>query len=226
MFTTMFSQWTPLFVMCRILCTIILGTLIGIDRGTKRRGGGARTNVTVCVGATLIMLLEQYLHILYPDSVNITRIAAQVVSGVGFLGAGTILVADQHIKGLTSAASIWTSACIGLAVGIGLVDVAVILTVIWLIVLHLIPAIESAAFKRSRYMSLYLEVEKGKSISNISKKLKTDGCDMDTFYVNKPKVKGQNFQIITTFSIPKKINKDEYINELREMPEIESVDEM
>ena len=59
MFTTMFSQWTPLFVMCRILCTIILGTLIGIDRGTKRRGGGARTNVTVCVGATLIMLLEQ-----------------------------------------------------------------------------------------------------------------------------------------------------------------------
>lgn len=226
MFTIFFSEWTPLCVCSRILCSLFLGTIIGIDRGAKRRGGGARTNITVCLGATLVMLLEQYLYILFPNSVNLTRIAAQVVSGVGFLGAGTILVADHHVKGLTSAASIWTSACIGLATGIGMLDVSVLLTLFWLVGLHIVPFIEERAYKHSRYVTLFMEIEKGKAISIISRKLKDDGCAIDTFHVDKPKAKGQNFQIITTFSVPRNVNKDEYINALREMNEIEAVDEM
>lgn len=113
-----------------------------IDRGVKRRGGGARTTITVCLGATMIMIMEQYMEQLYPDRFDISRIAAQVISGVGFLGAGSILISGHQIKGLTSAASIWTCACIGLAVGIGLIDGAVVLTVCWLIGVHMIPYIE------------------------------------------------------------------------------------
>ena len=128
MFTMRFSEWTWQNIFVRILSALVLGIVIGIDRGVKRRGGGARTTITVCLGAAMVMLMEQYLEALYPERLDISRIAAQVISGVGFLGAGSILVSGHQIKGLTSAASIWTCACIGLAVGIGFLDGAVILT--------------------------------------------------------------------------------------------------
>ena len=108
MFTTRYSGWTGQNILIRIAISLALGIVIGIDRGAKRRGGGARTTITVCLGATMVMLLEQYLEEIYPERFDISRIAAQVVSGVGFLGAGSILVSGHQIKGLTSAASIWT----------------------------------------------------------------------------------------------------------------------
>ena len=132
MFTLSFSAWTWENILIRIIVSLILGMVVGIDRGAKRRGGGARTTITVCLGATMVMLLEQYLETLYPGRLDISRIAAQVISGVGFLGAGSILVSGHQIKGLTSAASIWACACIGLGVGIGFLDGAVILTILWL----------------------------------------------------------------------------------------------
>ena len=112
MFTMRFSEWTWQNIFVRIVFSLVLGIVIGIDRGAKRRGGGARTTITVCLGAAMVMLMEQYLEALYPERLDISRIAAQVISGVGFLGAGSILVSGHQIKGLTSAASIWTCALV------------------------------------------------------------------------------------------------------------------
>ena len=151
MFTMRFSEWTWQNIFVRIVFSLVLGIVIGIDRGAKRRGGGARTTITVCLGAAMVMLMEQYLEALYPERLDISRIAAQVISGVGFLGAGSILVSGHQIKGLTSAASIWTCACIGLAVGIGFLDGAVILTAVWLFGVHMVPWIERKVYRYSRY---------------------------------------------------------------------------
>lgn len=226
MFTTRFSDWTWQNIFVRMLLSLVIGIVIGIDRGAKRRGGGARTTITVCLGATLVMLIEQYLEELYPERLDISRIAAQVVSGVGFLGAGSILVSGHQIKGLTSAASIWTCACIGLAVGIGFVDGAVFLTAMWLIGVHLAPYIEDRVYKYSRYMTLYVEVEDGKAITNVSRQLKESNCFVDSFYVDKPKAKGQHFQVVVTFRIPGRINRDEYIRTLQRLKGVVSVDEI
>ncbi|MDE7476620.1 MAG: MgtC/SapB family protein, partial [Lachnospiraceae bacterium] len=196
------------------------------DRGAKRRGGGARTKITVCLGAAMVMLMEQYIEELYPERLDISRIAAQVISGVGFLGAGSILVSGHQIKGLTSAASIWTCACIGLAVGIGFIDGAVFLTVIWLVGVHLAPYIEDRVYKYSRYMTLYVEVEDGKAITNVSRQLKEGNCFVDSFYVDKPKAKGQHFQIVVTLQIPRKMNRDEYLHTLQKIKGVLSVDEI
>ena len=212
--------------MIRMVVSLVLGTVIGIDRGAKRRGGGVRTIITVCLGATMIMLLEQYLEALYPGRLDISRIAAQAISGVGFLGAGSILVSGHRIKGLTFAASIWTCACVGLAVGIGFIDGAVILTVLWLAGVHFVPYIESKVYKHSRYMTLYIEATSGKEITNITQKLNEDQCFIDIFVVDKPKAKGQYFQIMTTFRIPKGVNKNAYLQTLREMEGVGIINEL
>ena len=136
MFFTCLTEWTPGNLILRIVVSLILGSLIGIDRGAKKRGGGARTDAAVCLGATLVMMTAQYIEIVFPGKADMARLAAQVISGVGFLGAGSIIISGHQIKGLTSAASIWICACIGLAAGIGFVDGAVILTLILLSVLE------------------------------------------------------------------------------------------
>lgn len=226
MFTTGFSDWTWQNILIRIIISLVIGIVIGIDRGVKRRGGGARTTITVCLGATMVMLLEQYLEELYPERLDISRIAAQVISGVGFLGAGSILVSGHQIKGLTSAASIWTCACIGLAVGIGFVDGAAFLTVMWLAGVHMVPYIEDRVYKHSRYMTLYVEVEDGKAITNVSRLLKERNCFIDSFYVDKPKAKGQHFQIVVTLRIQKKRNREEFLHALQNLKGVLAVDEI
>lgn len=226
MFFTGFSEWTGLNVLIRIVVSLVIGTVIGIDRGAKRRGGGARTTISVCLGATMVMLLEQYMEQIYGSDVDITRIAAQVVSGVGFLGAGSILVSGHQIKGLTSAASIWTCACIGLAIGIGFLDGAVILTLFWLAGIHVAPFIESRIYRHLRYMTIYIELEDGKTINAVSRKLKEDHCRIDTFNVDKPKAKGQQYQVTTTFCVQRGVNKEEYLRSLQEMTGVSSISEV
>ena len=226
MLTLLFSDWNWGNILIRMIVSLVIGMIIGIDRGAKRRGGGARTTITVCLGATMVMLLEQYLEALYPGRLDISRIAAQVISGVGFLGAGSILVSGHQIKGLTSAASIWTCACIGLAVGIGFIDGAVILTGLWLAGVHLVPYIENRVYRHSRYMTLYIEVATGHEITLLSRKLKEDLCFIDTFVVDKPKAKGQYFQIVTTFKIPKGVHRDEYLRILQELNGVGTINEL
>lgn len=226
MMWTDFSDWTPENIMIRIMVSILLGLFIGLDRGVKRRGGGARTTTTVCLGATLVMLLEQYMRLMFPDMGDMTRMAAQVISGVGFLGAGMILVSGRHIKGLTSAAGIWFSACVGLAVGIGFLDGAVVITLLLVLILHLIPAIERKIYAHSRYMTLHMELEEDKLVTEIFHKLKEDGCLIDTFDADKPKAKRLPRVVDTVILIPKKRAKDDYLMELRAIPGVISVEDM
>ena len=160
MFFADISAWTLRNIVIRLVTAMALGGLIGIDRGAKRRGGGARTDSAVCIGAALVMMTGQYIEIRWPGLADISRMASQVVSGVGFLGAGSILVSGHQVKGLTSAAGIWLSACIGLAVGIGFVDGAVLATLVLLAGLHLLPLLEEKIYQYSRYVILYVEAEK------------------------------------------------------------------
>ena len=106
-------------VMFRLFSALVIGVLIGYDRSKKGSPAGVKTHSLVCIGAALVMLTGEFCNIKYGQS-DITRMAAQVISGIGFLGAGTILVTGKHqIKGLTSAAGIWFSACVGIAIGAG-----------------------------------------------------------------------------------------------------------
>ena len=130
---------TYLAIVVRILAAVILGGIIGLERGLKNRPAGLRTYMLVCVGSCLIMLTNQYIYQMYNVG-DPVRMGAQVVSGIGFLGAGTIVVTRRNqIKGLTTAAGLWAAAAVGLAVGIGLYEAAILGGLVIFLVLSLVP---------------------------------------------------------------------------------------
>ena len=118
-----------LSLIIRAVIAILCAGLIGYDRHTRGAPAGLRTHILVCVGAMIVMSTGQFTALEY-GSTDITRIGAQVVSGIGFLGAGSIIVTrDHHISGLTTAAGLWASACIGLAIGVGFYEGALVGTI-------------------------------------------------------------------------------------------------
>lgn len=106
-------------ILSRLLIAAVAGALIGIEREYRGHPAGFRTHLLVCVGAALIMLTNIYLCGTYVGTTDVTRMAAQIVSGIGFLGAGAIIRSGANIRGLTTAATLWISAAIGIAAGAG-----------------------------------------------------------------------------------------------------------
>ena len=93
-----FAQWSIQNMFLRVIAATILGGIIGLDRGMKHRGAGTKTITVVCLGATLVMLTEQYIQVNFPGLANMGRQAAQVISGVGFIGVGTIIeIGRAHV---------------------------------------------------------------------------------------------------------------------------------
>lgn len=149
-------------VVLRLTLAILLGGAIGLERGRKNRPAGFRTYMMVCMGSVLTMLLGQYLSVLAGNQglqTDMTRISAQVINGIGFLGAGTILVTEkQQVKGLTTAAGLWASACMGLALGAGFYECVVLAFLLIILVVLLLPKIEAFLIAKSRNMDFYVEV--------------------------------------------------------------------
>lgn len=152
-------------VLLRLLLAILFGGIIGIDRGRKRRPAGLRTHMLVSLGAALVMVTNQYVAEQYVLG-DPSRLGAQVISGIGFLCAGTIIVTqNQHVKGLTTAAGLWCSACMGLAVGIGFYEgaaIACFLTVLIVIAMH---RLDNRVLSRSKVMELYVEMRSDAPLS-------------------------------------------------------------
>ncbi len=176
-----------LSTLIRLAAAVICGGLLGIERGQKKRPAGLRTYIVVCLGSTLAMLVNQYIY----QSFGIqdpTRIAAQVISGIGFLGAGTIIVTSHsQVKGLTTAAGLWASASVGLALGIGFYYGAAIATFFIFIVMFFFNRIDFAISKRSHLASFYIESEIVSSISYLLKKFHEKEFQIEEFDIFHPK---------------------------------------
>lgn len=135
-------------VILRLILSVFLSSLVGLERQIHRRAAGLRTHILVCLGSCLIMLTSLYVFDIYKDKAPLdpARIAAGVITGIGFLGAGTIIREREGIRGLTTAASLWLVAGVGLAVGIGFYLAGVISTILALFVLFFLRYIEEKIF--------------------------------------------------------------------------------
>ena len=144
-------------VAIRLLLTVIIGALIGSERARHGRAAGMRTHVLVCMGAALTSIVSVYVSKYLGDGGDVLRISAQVISGIGFLGAGMIILKNNNvITGLTTAAGIWTTSIIGIAIGYGFYFGAIIATLIFLVTIILFTKFEK---KRRSAENIYIEID-------------------------------------------------------------------
>ena len=148
-----FGQFTLVSLTARMIAAVFLGGAIGFARTKQGQAAGLKTHVLVSLGASLASIIGLYTTEVLGYNNDPMRIAAQVVSGIGFLGVGTILVVGKsHIRGLTTAAGLWATACIGLACGVGFVSVAVISTLIVMMTMTVVNRIEiSKSWNHNEY---------------------------------------------------------------------------
>lgn len=156
-FIEILSEINIISIFARMVLAMILCGVIGIERGIKNRPAGFMTYLLVGCGSALIMITNQYIADKYAG-VDPTRMAAQVVSGIGFLGAGTIITTSKReIRGLTTAAGLWAAAAVGLAIGIGFYSAAVIGTVLIMLSLIWLKKIDAYVKTHARVIEIYLE---------------------------------------------------------------------
>ncbi len=135
----------------RLLVACVLGGLIGLERENWDRPAGFRTHILVCTGSALVMVVSMYGFAGFPEPKDPARLAAQVVSGIGFLGAGTILHEGLTVKGLTTAASLWMVAAIGLAVGAGMYKTSILASLIMVVTLCVFARVEKKFFRLAKH---------------------------------------------------------------------------
>ncbi|WP_432401335.1 MgtC/SapB family protein [Wukongibacter sp. M2B1] len=161
-------------VLIRIVLSCVLGGLIGIERESINRPAGFRTHILVCMGATLVMLTGIFMFNSYNSVSNLdpTRLGAQVISGIGFLGAGTIMREGLTVRGLTTAASLWAVACIGLATGSGFYLGSIVATLFVFIILFFFSKFENyVSQKRNEIFLKIITVNKPGQIGKIGTEL-------------------------------------------------------
>ncbi len=168
-----------LSVTVRLVAALFCGGLIGIEREFKRRPAGFRTHILICLGAALTTLTSQYLYLSLHMFTDIARLGAQVISGIGFIGAGAIVVTrQQRVKGLTTAAGLWTDAIIGLVCGAGYLEGALAATAMVLIAELFLIKIEYRFARQATNMNLYVEYSNSRCIEAIVRTLKEERVQM------------------------------------------------
>ncbi len=154
------NQFNIISVVVRVFLAMLLGGCIGLEREKSKRPAGFRTHILVCVGSCMTALIGLYVLYGLGLTTDPLRVAAQVISGIGFLGVGTILVKEHdHITGLTTAAGLWTTAAIGIACGFGFYSGALLCTLVVTITSAILFKLEGRGRKKNRKATLYLELK-------------------------------------------------------------------
>lgn len=218
----------------RLSLAVLCGGIIGLDRGRKRRPAGFRTHMLVCMGAALTMMIGQYIATLllnydsFTGTTDVSRFGAQVINGIGFLGAGTIIVTSrQEIKGLTTAAGLWASACMGLAIGAGFYLGAVLGCVLIFISITFMRRIEGFILARARNMNIYVELVDINDIGLVIDMVKSSGIRIYDIEINKasPYV-GAYASAVFSMRLPEKQPHSEIIAKLASIKTIRSLEEI
>jgi putative Mg2+ transporter-C (MgtC) family protein len=229
-------QLTLLTIFLRLSLALLFGGLIGLEREKKRRPAGFRTYMLVCLGAALTMLLSQYISLVLSkywlsagfssgSMIDISRMGSQVINGIGFLGAGTILVSPrQEIKGITTAAGLWASACTGLAIGAGFYTCMLWSFGLMFLCIRVFPWLENAVLAHSRNMNLCIEFSGSEDVGQIIPFIKSLGIrifDMEW----EPRQPGAYPCVILTLRLPPRQAHSALMAALAAFPCVRAIEE-
>jgi putative Mg2+ transporter-C (MgtC) family protein len=226
-------------MLARVGIAVVCGGIIGIDRGRKRRPAGFRTYMLVCVGAAMTMILGIYLSYMLTNvwvtqtpvrlqNTDVSRFGAQVINGIGFLGAGTIIVTGrQQVRGMTTAAGLWASACMGLCIGAGFYMASIICCTLMLLAIVVFSRIERFILSRARNINLYVEFEEMGDLSKIIERLKEQQTRIFDVEVTKAKNSDTHFPYaIFTLKLPPKKPHTAILTAIAQLETVRSIEEL
>ena len=226
-FVELLREFNVISVIVRMVLAVICGGIIGIERETKRRPAGFRTHTLVCLGAAMTMLTSQFL-MTEGWTTDPARLGAQVVAGIGFIGAGTIIVTRrQKVKGLTTAAGLWVSAIIGLAIGVGYYEAALITMVIVLIAEILLSKLEWHISSKAKKLNLYIEYNEDESIGEIAEEIKKMGVSiMDIEITRSREAEGVMMSAIFALHLDRRTKRPQLLMEIQAIKGVLSIEEL
>lgn len=217
-----------LAVAIRLVIATACGSLIGWERVVRRHSAGIRTFALVSLGSAVAAVLNIYLALMPNLNADVSRIPAGVVSGIGFLGAGTILVTGRNqIKGLTTAATLWVASCMGMAFGAGYLSVGFVCFILVLIANLLLMHLSTRVEENSRYVSLYIEVEETNGIKKLRKSFKEMGYQITSMNKTKDKtLSGTDTALMIDLDFKKRHSHLKLIDELNNLDFVSYVEEV
>ena len=222
-------------VAIRLALAVVVGGLIGYEREFKNRPAGFRTHILVCLGAAVTSMIQLYslqdatnMILQHPElqsalKADIGRLGAQVITGVGFLGAGTIIHEKGSVKGLTTAASIWTVACIGLAVGLGYYTLTILSTICVFIVLVFFKTFEARLFRNINILKIEIQFGNKKNmVGKLEQYFESMGIKVKTIdFSVEEEEEGSDYRTsIYTILVPRRIKSNKIVQSLCMFDEI------
>ena len=211
----------------RIVLSVAIGGALGIERGRRNRPAGFRTYTLVCLGAAMVMMTNQYVYQQFQTS-DPVRMGAQVVSGIGFLGAGTIILTGKNqIRGITTAAGLWAAACCGLAVGIGFYEGAIAGGATILVVLAIMQRLDSGIRAHNKVMEIYMEMEQTTLFSDFIEYTRTHNIEIFDVQMQKNKAMADGYtSVVLTVESKNALLHSQAINILSEAPGVHYIEEL
>ena len=214
-------------IIVRLTLATICAGILGHERGKKKRPAGFRTHIVVCIGATMVMVTSQYMTDVLGITTDASRMGAQVISGIGFLGAGTIMVVGRNqVKGLTTAAGLWACACMGLAIGIGFYEGAIISCIFLLGVVTVLHKLDLFTRTHSKILDVYVELQDIAGVTNFINVVKSDGTKISNIEVRKADSQDERTIGLTmTLTLSEKREHGEYMLQLHNIEGVCTVEE-
>lgn len=224
-------EMTLLAVAARMLTAVICGGVVGLEREMKRRPAGFRTHILICVGASMTVLTNLYLYKVMHLFTDVSRMGAQVITGLSFIGAGTIIVTKhRRVKGLTTAAGLWTVGIIGLVCGAGYLELALFVTLMVLFAEIFLSRLEYRYARLVKEVNLYVEYRGADTIQQIMEILETRGISVDDLEISRLSVEEdedeQQYCAILSLQAKHENLGEPLINELSALDDVSTIAEM
>lgn len=219
--------WCLLTIIFRLLVAMGAAIVIGMDRGAKRRGAGVKTHVLVCLSAALVMLTGEYIYMNFHGNLDVSRLGAQVISGVGFLGVGTIVITGRNqVRGLTTAAGLWACACIGLAAGIGFISGALAMCFLVMFTLRVMTRLDYYLLKHSKIFDIFIEFESIHDVSLFIAEMRQNEMKVASLEINKAELSQGGISAIATVEVADSAKRASFMNDIRRMKGVKFVEEL
>ena len=216
-----------LTVTVRLVLAVFCGGFIGLERERKRRPAGFRTHILICLGAAMTTLTSQYLVLEMGLYTDLARLGAQVIAGIGFIGAGTIIITKRRqVKGLTTAAGLWVAAIVGLCCGAGYYEGAVLATAVIILAELVFAKVEYFIVSNARSFNLYVEYVESGNLGTIVDTIKKSGGYILDLEITKNSAEGKNPCAVFSLQAPRKISHQALMTKIAKLDGIVSVEEL